>query len=406
MELKPGHTSIANGGKTNHTITQPPSSGKQRVPENSVEWDVKLLGDVCKITTGSKDVNEGNPNGLLPFFTCSRSITYSDSYSFDAEAILIAGNGDVGTRHYYVGKFEAYQRTYVLSDFQIPTLYVDQYLEQYLIPSLVTDKIGSSIPYIKMENLRTFKVKFPTGTTELQAIVAALSDVDALLAKLDALIAKKRDIKQAAMQQLLTGKQRLPGFRGEWEVKRLGDVVERIIGGGTPSRANPHYWHNGIPWMTVKDFATFNPYQTQESITSLGLKNSATNLIPRGTLIISTRMALGKAVIYKVDVTINQDLKAIFPKRNIFVSYLYYWFEYYAQTIDDLGSGSTVKGISLSELKAIKFHVASKGEQRTIATVLSDMDAELAALETQRDKTRALKQGMMQELLTGRIRLV
>ena len=233
-----------------------------------------------------------------------------------------------------------------------------------------------------------------------------MSDVDGLIGALDQLIAKKRDLKQATMQQLLTGQTRLPGFRGEWEVKRLGDVVEKLAGGGTPSRANPAFWGKEIPWVTVKDFATFHPQQTQESITKEGLKQSASNLIPAGTLITSTRMALGKAVIYEIDVAINQDLKAVFLWPNATVLFLYYWLEYHARMIDELGSGSTVKGISISDLKGIPFLLTSVTEQTAIVEVLSDMDAELAALEQRRNKTYDLKQGMMQELLTGRTRLV
>lgn len=249
--------------------------------------------------------------------------------------------------------------------------------------------------------------KFATPPRQEQdAIAAALGDVDALLAGLDRLIAKKRDLKQAAMQQLLTGQTRLPGFGGEWKLQRLGDAVEKLVGGGTPSRSEPAYWGTEVPWATVKDFATFDPRQTQESITRIGLENSASHLIPAGTLITSTRMALGKAVIYEVDVAINQDLKAVFLKLGNSVRFLFYWFEFNAQVIDDLGSGSTVKGISIAELRGLPFPMLSQGEQVAISCVLGDMDAELAALEARRDKTRALKRGMMQELLTGRTRLV
>ena len=241
---------------------------------------------------------------------------------------------------------------------------------------------------------------------EQRSIATTLSDMDELLGALDRLIAKKRDLKQAAMQQLLTGKTRLPGFNGKWEVKQLGDVVEKLVGGGTPSRSNPAYWGTEIPWVTVKDFSTFHPHRTQEAITRIGLKNSASHLIPAGTLITSTRMALGKTVIYEVNVAINQDLKAIFLKPEVSVLFLYYWFEHNSQVIDELGSGSTVKGISIAALKGISFPILALSEQRSIATVLSDMDTEIAALEQRRDKTRALKQAMMQELLTGRIRLV
>ncbi len=270
---------------------------------------------------------------------------------------------------------------------------------------IASSQSGQSKPGLNLTNLRDFVVAVPPEE-EQRKIATALSDVDALIAGLERLIAKKRDIKQAAMQQLLAGQTRLPGFTGEWEVKTLGDVVEKMVGGGTPSRSNPAYWGNEIPWVTVKDFATFHPRQAQESITKIGLNNSASNLIPAGTLITSTRMALGKAVVYDVDVAINQDLKALFVRSSSSVDFLHYWFEHNAAKIDDLGSGSTVKGISLTELKRLPFPVMALPEQTAIATVLSDMDADLTALESRLAKTRAIKQGMMQELLTGRIRLV
>ena len=241
--------------------------------------------------------------------------------------------------------------------------------------------------------------------SEQRAIAEALSDVDVLISALDQLIAKKRDLKQAAMQQLLNGQTRLPGFDKEWKEKQLGDILEKLVGGGTPSRTNPAYWGNEIPWGTVKDFTTYHPCQTQESITKEGLKQSASHLIPAGTLIIATRMSLGRAVIYKMDVAINQDLKALYLLPNADVRFIYYWFEFNAKKIDELGSGSTVKGISISDLKRIPFFLLSLAEQRAIADLLSDLDAEIAALQQRRDKTRDLKQAMMQDLLTGRIRL-
>jgi type I restriction enzyme, S subunit len=264
---------------------------------------------------------------------------------------------------------------------------------------------SGSMKNLSKDVFLSMQIQYPAGH-EQRAIATALSDMDGLLAKLDQLIAKKRNLKQAAMQQLLTGRTRLPGFNGEWEGKKLGDAIEKIVGGGTPSRTNPSFWGNEIPWVTVKDFGTFNPYQTQESITRIGLKNSASNLIPAGTLIASTRMALGKAVIYRVDVAINQDLKAIFWKPNIAVYFMDYWFENFGPIIQELGSGSTVKGISIGVFRQIPFTAPPLAEQHAIATVLSDIDDEIAALEARREKTRMLKQGMMQELLTGRIRLI
>lgn len=259
---------------------------------------------------------------------------------------------------------------------------------------------------VDLKELRQYPLPLPPTDDEQEAIAEALSDADALIESLEQLLAKKRHLKQGTMQELLTGKKRLPGFSGEWEATQLGDNIEKFVGGGTPSRTNSLFWGNEIPWVTVKDFATFNPYQSQEAITKAGLHSSATHLIPKGTLITSTRMALGKAVIYEVDVAINQDLKALFPRQMLDARYLYYWFEYHGSAIDELGSGSTVKGISLPDLKKIQFFLPSKDEQTAIATVLSEIDTEIAALESQLTKTRALKQGMMQKLLTGEIRLI
>lgn len=273
-------------------------------------------------------------------------------------------------------------------------------------PQIAASQSGQSKPGLNLQNLRGFHIALPPTSNELHAIANALSDVDALLDALDRLIAKKRDLKQATMQRLLTAQTRLPGFSGEWEVKTIGDVIEKIVGGGTPSRVNPAFWGNEISWATVKDFATFSPHHTQESITRTGLKNSASNLIPAGTLITSTRMALGKAVIYEVDVAINQDLKGLFLNGEAIVRFLYYWFGHFGRKLDDLGSGSTVKGISIGGLKNLRFYAPRPPEQIAIAAVLSDMDAEIDTIEARRAKTRDLKQAMMQELLTGKTRLV
>lgn len=186
----------------------------------------------------------------------------------------------------------------------------------------------------------------------------------------------------------------------DWEVKEFGELTDKIIGGGTPSRANQYYWGNDIPWMTVKDFVTFNSSKTQEYITTEGLKNSSSHLIPKGTIITSTRMALGKAVIYDVEVSINQDLKAIFTKNNIDNCFFYYWFRFNSKLIEDLGSGSTVLGLSLPDLKKIKVILPpTKKEQTAIATALSDADALINSLEKLIAKKRNIKQGAMQQLL-------
>ena len=184
-------------------------TGQTRLPGFQGEWHWKRMGDVCRITTGKKDVNQGNPAGQYPFFTCARDNTFSDSFSFDSEAILIAGNGEVGNLSYFKGKFEAYQRTYVLQDFSVGVTFLWHQLTAYLAASLGIGTIGSSIPYIKKGNLVNFEFKAPLDHGEQTAIAQVLSDMDAELTALQARRDKTCALKQAMMQELLTGKTRL-----------------------------------------------------------------------------------------------------------------------------------------------------------------------------------------------------
>lgn len=139
-------------------------------------WQIKKLGDLCRIRTGKKDVNQGNPEGDYPFFSCAAKHTYSDSYSFDTEALLIAGNGDVGHVSYYKGKFEAYQRTYVISDFvQVLPRYLYLILDGKLKDTVSKQKLGNTMPYIKVGMLMNFPVPTPP-IPEQQRIVDILDE--------------------------------------------------------------------------------------------------------------------------------------------------------------------------------------------------------------------------------------
>lgn len=165
-------------------------TGKKRLPGFADLWVEKKLGEIVYITTGRKDVNEGSSYGAYPFFTCSTLIMRSNSYSFDKEAILIAGNGDVGNLHYYNGKFEAYQRTYVLYDFIENVQYLYLYLQAFLIHALNDGKVGSTIPYIVLTQLTDFVVKLPQDKAEQTAIATILTDMDKEIADLET----KRDM--------------------------------------------------------------------------------------------------------------------------------------------------------------------------------------------------------------------
>ena len=257
-----------------------------------------------------------------------------------------------------------------------------------------------------IERLTCPKPRLP----EQHAIAEALSDVDGLLGGLDRLIAKKRDLKQAAMQQLLTGQTRLPGFTGEWEVKRLGELAD-IRSGGTPSTTDGCFWNGNIPWCTPTDITALSGHKylgaTTRTITQEGLAASSAEIIPARSVVMTSRATIGECAINTIPLSTNQGFKNFVPFGVTDAEFLYYLLTTQKQGFISLCGGSTFLEIGKTQLSTFAVRLpAMEEEQVAIAAVLSDMDAELAALEARRDKTRALKQAMMQELLTGRTRLV
>ena len=162
----------------------------------------------------------------------------------------------------------------------------------------------------------------------------------------------------------------------EWRRVKLGTCLDRIIGGGTPSKSNPNFWNGSIPWASVKDMSdnNYRIYKTQDYISEIGLKNSASNLIKSGSIIISTRMGLGRVVKNNVDMAINQDLKALVPNEKIYNIFLLYCYIANSQTIKNLGTGSTVSGVKLEDIKNLEINLPNLQTQKRIADVLSAYD--------------------------------
>ena len=196
-------------------------------------WQNKPLGTLCSIKTGKKDVNEGSQNGAYPFFTCSREIHASDSYSFDTEAILIAGNGAVGETKLYRGKFEAYQRTYVLDGFEEDLDFIFYVLKGSLAETLSKVVSGSTMPYIRKGDLERFPIPLPP-LPEQKKIAHVLSTVQRAIEAQERIIQTTTELKKTLMHKLFTeGLRNEPQKQTEigpvpesWAVVSLGQVAE------------------------------------------------------------------------------------------------------------------------------------------------------------------------------------
>ena len=242
--------------------------------------------------------------------------------------------------------------------------------------------------------LRNLHIALPP-LAEQEAIAEALSDADALIDSIEQLIAKKRQLKQGAMQELLTGRGRLPGFRGDWETKRLGDLAE-IVMGQSPSSSHYNSKGEGLPLIQgnadIKDRRTIRRVFTRE-VPKRGR---------RGDVLMSVRAPVGEISRAVFDVCLGRGVCAIrFPN-----DFLYHALIAKESTWWELSRGSTFDSVTSTDVKDFSLRVPKENdEQSAIAAILSVMDEELEALGAKLCKTRQLRRGMIQELLTGKTRL-
>lgn len=186
-------------------------TGKRRLPGFSGEWKMKKLGDVCgKITTGRLDANAMVQDGEFRFYTCAKEYYWIDTYAFDTEALLVSGNGaNVGYIHYYKGRFNAYQRTYVLYDFYEDIMFIKLFMDRYLQERIRVEVNAGNTPYITMGTLSEMQIKIPSTREEQSEIAKVLINMDTEIEKLAQQYAKYKMLKQGMMKVLLTGRIRL-----------------------------------------------------------------------------------------------------------------------------------------------------------------------------------------------------
>jgi restriction endonuclease S subunit len=265
----------------------------------------------------------------------------------------------------------------------------------------------TSVPQINNKHINPLEIELPSKP-EQQAIADALCDADAHIASVNRLIAKKRNIKEGLMQELLTGRTRLPGFAGEWRTWSIGDFAQ-LSAGGTPSTAVSRYWGGKIRWMSSGEIHKKRVAEVDGRITDDGLRESAAQLLPVGTVLMALAgqgKTRGTVAVSEVELATNQSIAGILPSASHDPEFLYYnldtrYDELRGESAGDGGRG----GLNLTIIKKLQVLMPKVDEQRAISAVLRDADREITALDRRLDSARNIKLGMMQELLTGRARL-
>jgi len=359
------------------------------------DWEVKKIGEISEVGRGrviSHREIDASLHSLYPVYSSQTSdegiMGYIDTYDFEGEYVTWTTDGvNAGTVFYRDGRFNCTNVCGTIRLKKHDPLFVSKVLST-MAPRYVSRNLAN--PKLMNDVAKQIPVPLPPTVEEQRAIAAVLSDVDALITALDRLIAKKRAIKQGAMQQLLTGKTRLPGFSGEWEVRKLGDVSEIKTG----KKNNEDKVDNGAYPFFVRS-------QTVERINTYSFDGEAV-LVPGEGGIGSIFHYINGKFDYHQRVYKISDFS-----NDICGTFIYFcMLQSFGEQATRHSVKATVDSLCLPTFQEFEFIVPSLEEQRAIAAILSDMDAEIAALEARRDKTRALKQGMMQELLTGNIRLI
>ncbi len=408
------------------TSTQKIPSGYKQTEIGVIptDWDVKRLGEVADykngksfesritdigdyflITLNSLDIKGKLKSDHLRVNTSDKSLSKDDLVMIlsDVAHGNFLGLTDVIPEN---DKYVLNQRIGALKNIRHLTPY---YLSKYINFKqryFKTAGQGSSQQNLAKDDILNFSIAYPNSKTEQSAIATTLSNVEALIEKLERLIEKKNNIKQGAMQELLTGKRRLAGFSGKWKVKKLGEVAN-VVGGGTPTTSVVDYWNGDIDWFTPTEIGIDKyVYESRRKITIEGLKNSSAKILDEGTILLTSRAGIGDLAILKVKACTNQGFQSLVPINNTDSEFLYYLMITKKDALLEKASGSTFLEISPNNVRAIELTVPEPTEQTAIANVLSDMDIEIEKLESQLTKYQNIKQGMMQTLLTGKIRLL
>ncbi|MCB5266674.1 MAG: restriction endonuclease subunit S [Candidatus Cloacimonetes bacterium] len=391
-------------------------------------WESLELGNILKIETGSKNAEDSSVDGIYPFFTRAEETQKINTYSYDTEALFIAGEGNFRVK-YYNGKFEAHQRTYVLTskDDNIDLSYLQKAI-QPKINRLISTSVGSTVMSLRKPQIAEIDVLSPKQKQEQQKIAEVLSEVDNAISKTEELFEKNKRLKTALMQDMLNygvdenGKIRNPqthqfkpseigDIPKEWNTEKLGNTkLFTLKTGGTPSTTKKEYWDNGnIRWMSSGEVNNKVITDTELKITELGYKSSSATLIPKFSILMALAgqgKTRGMVAINHVELSTNQSVAAIIcNNKEISSQFLFYYLDSQYENLRNISYGAGRAGLSLTILREIEVIFPPLPEQQKIAQILSSQDEKIEDIINKLNKLKSLKASLMQDLLSGKVRV-
>jgi type I restriction enzyme S subunit len=382
---------------------------QSEVGQIPVSWTVRSIKELAPLQRGFDLPNGKREDGPFPVVYSNGSVATHIEAAVSGPGVVTGRSGTIGRVHYIEGDYWPHNTSLWVTRFQN----CDPRFIFHLYSFARFDRFssGSGVPTLNRNDLHSHRLAVPTTLDEQRAIAIALTDADALIESLEQLLAKKRQIKQGAMQELLTGQRRLPGFQAEWCTVSLGEIGTFLKGSGiTREQAQS----GAIPCVRYGEIYTTHTDHVRsfESGISPAVAATATPL-RQGDILFAgsgeTKEDIGKCVAFLDDFEAyaGGDIVILRPRGfdSRYLGYALNAAEVNRQKASK-GQGDAVVHISAAALAQISVRAPEIAEQTAIATILSDIDTEITALEARLTKARQLKQGMAQALLTGRIRLV
>lgn len=375
------------------------------------DWKTSLLGSVATLQRGYDLPHRVRKPGSIPIVTSSGFESHHSEAKVKAPGVVTGRYGTIGEVFYVRDDFWPLNTTLYVRNFHDN----DPLFVSYLLRTIDfhTHSGKSGVPGVNRNDLHEIEVSLPSTRAEQEAIADALSDADALIESLEQLIAKKRQIKQGTMQALLIGKQRLPGFSESWAEVPIGEVADVKTGPFGSALHESDYVQSGTPIITVEHLGEFGiTRQNLPLVSNKDVKRLSAYALEAGDIVFSRVGSIDRNALVSEDESgwlfSGRLLRVRVDISRVFAPYLSFQFhtEHFRNLVLAVAVGQTMASLNTKILKDILVVLPALSEQIAIANMLTDMDNELVELETRLAKTRQLKQGMMQELLTGRIRLV
>ena len=353
------------------------------------------LGDLTRIKTGKLDANASSPNGKYPFFTCSREPLRIETYSYDCECVLVAGNGDLNVK-YYNGRFDAYQRTYIIESNNTNVLlprYLFFFLELY-IEILRKQSVGGVIKYIKLGNLTEAQIPLCSIQEQTEIIALLEKQCNLIESRKNQLVLFDDLVKSQFIEMF--GDFSLRNMKPDWV--KVGAIAE-VVGGSTPKTDRSEYWGGNNYWVTPAEIKEddFIITQTQRSLTEKGVSSCSLRCLPVGTVLLSSRAPIGKVAIAGVEIYCNQGFKNLICGKKLNPVYVYVLLKYNSDYLNSLGRGATFKEISKSIVENIYIPVPTIDRQKEFERFVEQTDKSKFRIKQSLEKLEKCYKALLQK---------